>query len=69
MTVGFETTLRRTTLEKSAISHGPMHGKTVRLNFPGIRSMDETYAHKDPSDPLDREETLLFASFLSDEGR
>jgi hypothetical protein len=34
-----------------------MYGKIVRLNASEIRSSDETHAHKDPSDALDREKT------------
>jgi hypothetical protein len=60
MRAGFETILRHTTLEKSAIPNYSMHGKTVRLNTPEIRSMDETHVRRDPSDPLDREKTLNF---------
>jgi hypothetical protein len=57
MTVEFETTRCRTTPGKPAMPLVPMYGKTVRLNAPEIRSMDETHVHKDPSGPLDREKT------------
>jgi hypothetical protein len=59
MTVEFETAPCRTTPEKPAMPLVRMYGKTVRLNTPEIRSMDETHVHKDPSGPLDREKTLL----------
>jgi hypothetical protein len=60
MTVVFETTPCCTTLEKPAMPLVLRYGKTVRINTPEIRSMDETHVHKDPSGPLDREKTQIF---------
>jgi hypothetical protein len=60
----FVTIPQYTTLEKSAISFGLMYVKTVLLNIPGIRSMNETQVREDPSDPLDREKTPKYNGLL-----